>query len=536
MAISCPNSPGTAPMSQSSCRKKRTARKTHTGRRRLTKDEQKALKAKRRAAFTDIKQQIAATGSGIITRTQACNRKCSAESFQEEQAAYEDIVSAQMDTWRSILPGLIKKFANIKDPRNPKTIRHSMTVLMLFGLFHFLFMLKSRRAFNENLTTPSLCALLEEFFPDMSTIPHADTLARLLERMDVDELERAHIDLIRKLIKRKKFIQLLVRRCLPISIDGTQKAVRNGQLQEGGWLLRTITKKSGKEDQQYIYVLEANITFANGLSIPLLTEYCRLDAESYSHAAAKQDCELKAFYRLTERLKAYFPRLNIMILLDALYACHNVIAYLQEKHWKFMIKLPKKLKLLNEVLDKLRDSAIGISSQPYWRERKQKFYWINHVNDKGCQVHLVGCMENWLDMCKETGKKIMIFSQHTWISSDPLSIKNVHEYCNLGARTRVHIEDNFNTEKNRGYQYEHIFSYHWNGMKGFHALMRLAHAINAISEFTKKLKKYIKAFGISNTLTRIFEAIKHPWLSNEWVKKECQKTAQIRFDFKLEVT
>ena len=68
-------------------------------------------------------------------------------------------------------------------------------------------------------------------------------------------------------------------------------------------------------------------------------------------------------------------------------------------------------------------------------------------------------------------------------------------------------------------------------MKGFHYLMRLAHAINAISEFTKKLKKHIRELGVSNTLFRIFEAIKHPWLSDEWLKKELRKKPQLRFQF-----
>ncbi len=115
-----------------------------------------------------------------------------------------------------------------------------------------------------------------------------------------------------------------------------------------------------------------------------------------------------------------------------------------------------------------------------------------------------------------------------------MSLDNVHERCNLAARKRALIEDNFNTEKNRGYCYQHIFSYCWQAMKGFHYLMRLAHAINAISEFTKKLKKYIRELGWSNTLMRIFDAIKNPWLTNEWLTKEMDKTPQLRLDLKLE--
>ncbi len=148
-------------------------------------------------------------------------------------------------------------------------------------------------------------------------------------------------------------------------------------------------------------------------------------------------------------------------------------------------------------------------------------------------TNAVACSENWKVVCNETGDIIKQFSEHTWISSIPLSIDNLHERCNLSARKRHHIEDSFNTEKNRGYQYSHVFSYNWNAMQGFHYLMRLGHAINALSEFSKKLKKYVKELGVSSTLNRIFDAMKHEWLSNCWIIKEMDKTPQLRFDFEF---
>ena len=91
-------------------------------------------------------------------------------------------------------------------------------------------------------------------------------------------------------------------------------------------------------------------------------------------------------------------------------------------------------------------------------------------------------------MNKQTGAIEIKYSEHTWISSIPISIDNVHELLNLGARKKEAIEDSINTEKNRGYHYKHLFSHDWNAMKGFHLLMRLGHALNALSQFTKKLK------------------------------------------------
>ncbi len=219
------------------------------------------------------------------------------------------------------------------------------------------------------------------------------------------------------------------------------------------------------------------------------------------------------------------------MLLDNLYACDNVLTKLCELKWEFMIKLPAKLKTLYDLLKQQQKNNRSIPGQPYYRERLQNFHWINYVDYKGNMVNVVACNEKWEVVSEETGDIITKFSEHTWISSLPLSVHSLHELCNLAARKRAFIEDSFNTEKNRGYQYQHVFSYNWNAMQGFHLLMRLAHAVNALSEFTKKLKKYIRELGVTNTFNRILTAIKNPWLSHEWIEKEMQKASQLRFQF-----
>ncbi len=52
--------------------------------------------------------------------------------------------------------------------------------------------------------------------------------------------------------------------------------------------------------------------------------------------------------------------------------------------------------------------------------------------------------------------------------------------------------------------------------------------INALSEFTKKLKRYIKEFGCSATLKLIKEILFSPWLSLEWYAEQRFKTPQLR--------
>jgi hypothetical protein len=480
-----------------------------------------------------IREKINATGSNIIHRTQAINAKRPYQTFDDEKAIRQEILSEQIKMWRRTLPGLINKFSRMPDPRRPKSIKHKMIVLMIFGLLAFVFRLSSRREINRELTGAVINHHLKKIFPEIDSIPHADTLARLLERMNVNEIERTHIAMIKQLINGKKFKKLLINKCLPITIDGCQKLFRNGLLHDSHWLQRTVGSYDNKTDQQYVYALEANITLKNGLTIPLLTEYLSMQNNQLLTHESKQDCELAAFERLAEKLKKHFPRLKIIIFLDALYATQDVMGILHQNKWEFIIQFSKKkLKNFAKILNKRRKEKVIIPDQPYYRERRQEFYWRNHLPygyDWKLDINLVACLERYEEVNKKTGNIEVKYSEQCWVSSVPLAIDNVYELLNLGVRKKEAIEDSINTEKNRGYHYKHLFSHNWNAMKGFHLLMRLGHALNALSQFTKKLKKFVKENGVNATLTFIKETLFSPWLTDAWFDQLHKQTPQLRF-------
>ncbi len=64
--------------------------------------------------------------------------------------------------------------------------------------------------------------------------------------------------------------------------------------------------------------------------------------ENPSPNPTKQDCELKAFSRLANNLKAAFPRLPIVFTLDSLYANGTVFDLCRRHGWGFMIVLKDK--------------------------------------------------------------------------------------------------------------------------------------------------------------------------------------------------
>src|SRR3990167_3896951 len=75
------------------------------------------------ASQKQIRENINATGSHIIHRTQAINAK------------------------------------------RPKSVKHKISVLMIFGLLAFVFRLKSRREMNRELTGAAIHRHLQKIFP-----------------------------------------------------------------------------------------------------------------------------------------------------------------------------------------------------------------------------------------------------------------------------------------------------------------------------------------------------------------------------------
>jgi len=129
-----------------------------------------------------------------------------------------------------------------------------------------------------------------------------------------------------------------VRKQYLVTIDGTQKYILRTRWDER----YPHRKRQDGTEHYYAYVLEAVLVCSNGMVLPLLSEFLENSAELTAlenEEQWKQDCELKAFYRLAQRLKHEFPRLRITLLLDGLYANGPVMHLCHQYKWGFMIVL-----------------------------------------------------------------------------------------------------------------------------------------------------------------------------------------------------
>jgi len=473
---------------------------------------------------------------GLFPRTPpALPNACSAyATVAQEQEAREQALSGQLRILRRELPRLLEHLERIPNPRNPRKCRHKLTVLLLYGLLMFVFQFASRREVNREMTRPQFEANLRLLFPELETLPHADTLYRLLRDIDVSHIEQAHIALVERLIRAKKFRRYLINNCYPIAIDGSQKFARD-TLWDENLLQRTHGKGEHRHTQYFVYILEASLAFRNGMVIPLLSEfleYAKGDTDNN-----KQDYEQRAFHRLSERLKALFPRLPILLLLDGLYANGPVMQRCHQYNWQFMIVLQgDSLTTIWQEYHSLLPYQSDNAKQQNWGERKQRFRWVNQIryeygpNDKHhLDVHVVVCEEAW-EKVNEHGQIVPQTARHAWLSSRPLTRHNVHQRCNLGARYRWGIEAGFLVEKHQGYHYEHAFALDWNAMKGYHYLMRMAHLFNTLARFARHLKALYAELGVRGAIAFIRQSCAAPWLDPERTRSLLSQPFQLQLE------
>ena len=102
----------------------------------------------------------------------------------------------------------------------------------------------------------------------------------------------------------------------------------------------------------YHYVLEAKLVVGK-IVISLDSEFIENEDENVE----KQDCEMRAFYRMAERIKKEYPKLPIIISGDALYACEPVMNKCKENKWGYILRFKKdRLKSLRRRNTRIRAS------------------------------------------------------------------------------------------------------------------------------------------------------------------------------------
>lgn len=427
-------------------------------------------------------------------------------------------------------------FAGVSDPRNPNLIIYSLGSLLFTGTFLFVCRLGSRRGVKDKLRSngPSQAKFAAWF--GVENIPHGDTLNYGYQRLKVDEVQEVVCRSVETLIRKKVLYRYrLLGVYFLVAIDGTGVLTFRER-----HCPHCLTKKLHNGETLYYHpVLEAKLVTSNGFAFSLMTEFI----ENTDLSADKQDCELKAFYRLSARLKKRFPHLPICLLLDGLYAGGPTFRLCEDYDWKYFIVLRE-----GDLPNLHRSFAVAIAQLPNQRKQveldevntqrraehiQQVYHWAEDLlytdsQDRSYRLGLIECQEVRTDTRGHT-KAI----HYKWITNFSLTAHNVDRLANQGGRLRWKIEnEGFNVQKNSELNLEHPYSQDPTARKVFYLLLQLACIIFQLMQHGSLLAQAFpdRLRTAKNLAFRLLEAWRNLTLSPEEMLALSNGSYQIRFD------
>ena len=260
--------------------------------------------------------------------------------IKKEIEIFSDVVKIV----KQYFPGLSKKLNELTDTRHQSYVEYQMSVITITRLLGLLCGIKSMRETTEKLDTEETIKNIGNILEiELEEIPHYDTINKVFEKINIEELRKIQKYIVNRLIRSKMFDKYRFKgKYFQIVIDGTN--MMKFKKRHCKHCLKRVHNE-GKENEYriyYHYVLEAKLVVGD-IVISLDSEFVENEDEN----VGKQDCEIKAFYRMAKRIKKEYPKLPIMITGDALYACEPVIKRCKENKWEYIIRLKKdRLKAL----------------------------------------------------------------------------------------------------------------------------------------------------------------------------------------------
>jgi len=416
-------------------------------------------------------------------------------------------------------------FNQVTDARDQNKITYPLPALAFSALLLFMCHLKARRQIGYLLRTAASKATYQALF-GIENCPHGDTLNQAFSRLNPDQFQEIICTMASKLLRKKVLAPYRVlEKYYVIVIDGTGMITYNER-----HCPHCLTRTSKGKTMYYHPVLEAKLVTANGFAFSLMTEFI----ENEQITPNKQDCELKAFYRLADRLKRRFPQLPILLSLDGLYAGGPTFALCERFQWKYMIVLTDKdLTSVNQEFDALSllqaDKTLTVSTGKA-RTIKQEYRWVTDIiyEDSHHRDHTLNVVQ-----CRETDTTKGTQTTFKWVTNLPIRANNVVAIATQGGRDRWKIEnEGFNAQKKGGYELEHAYSTDTTTCKIFYYMLQIAHCMTQLITKGSLIEKLITTpFGsLKNFAFRLLEAWRNQRISQKDVDDFLSKRFQIRFD------
>ena len=374
---------------------------------------------------------------------------------------------------KQYFPKLTMWIENLTDTRNQSYVKYDFKVCLLTQILAFCSsyqsMNKIGRDFNSDIVINNINHILKTNYIEL---PHKDTLINVISEIKFEELEEVQTKIIKTLVRSKMLDKYRFNGLFHVVIDGTGLYSTKVNLGE-----QAITKVYNKgEENEYTlysyYALEAKLVCGN-MTFSLATEF--VENETYIDKVGntyrrfdKQDCELKAAYRILEKIKKRFPKLPIIIGGDALYLGRPFLQLCDKYKFDYIIRykedsastIKKDFDNFNVIKENYKYQNGIIYGEP---DENKKYYTVNVISYDEENIN------------EETGEITII--NFSFITSLEITDENKESIVQLGRR-RWKIENKgFKEQKSDILNIKHIYTKNCNGTKNIYLIIQFAHTI-----------------------------------------------------------
>ena len=400
---------------------------------------------------------------------------------------------------KQYFPKLTNWIDNLTDTRHQSYITYDFKICLLTQILAFCSsyqsMNKIGRDFNSDIVIDNINNILKTNYIEL---PHKDTLINVISEIKFEELEQIQTNIIKTLIRSKMLDKYRFNGLFHIVIDGTGLYSTRVNLGE-----QAITKVYNKdEENEYTlysyYALEAKLVCGN-MTFSLATEF--VENETYTDEYGntyrkfdKQDCELKASYRLLNKIKKRFPKLPIIIGGDALYLGRPFLELCDSFKFDYIIRYketdaPTIKRNFDEI--KIIDENYEYQNEIIFGDLKNKdFYTLN----------VISYDEESVD--EETGE--ITITNFSFVTSLHITSKDKNDLVLLGRR-RWKIENKgFKEQKSDILNIKHIYTKRCEGTKNLYLIIQFAHTLLNLLNYGD-----ILIIDLKTTKNEVSDLIKH---------------------------
>ncbi len=447
-----------------------------------------------------------------MTDSISYNSKDTKNEEENGKNIVKELTNSFPKTIKHFFPHFRQSLEKIYDYR--KKSSYELSELLFGAISLFLFKRGSRNSMNNDRKDKDFRSNYAKLFG--MNLPHMDTVNDFFEQLLPEELEKFKVSMIQELIKKKVLHKWRTfDKYFVVAIDGTGVMSFNKKHCD-----KCLTRTCNSGKQIWFHnVLEAKLVLPNGLSLSLATEWIENEKQDYD----KQDCELKAFGRLSKKLKKHFPRLPICIVGDGLYPNKTVFEICEQNNWEYIItlkdgNLASVWKEAKSLMPLQKENKLEITTIKKAQEEKTKHQWVTEINYKN---HIL----NFIKTEQKNKKYVFVTSLKT--------TKNTVARISFSGRLRWKIEnEGFNDQKNGGYELKHKYSeVSLMATKNYYQALQIAHMINQLVVLGQKLKSYFrKKMTIKHLWAELIAFLKYGSIDGDYLQGLLEKRIQIRLE------